>query len=111
MPDSYDPDQACEDMLGELKEIIHEQIVHFKKLSKEGKLSENEKRTLFELVRQVKQLAKEELEMAAQTPDDVLDRIVQNGYLRKHRAKKKNDIAKDSGQGAESPQSSESDTD
>jgi hypothetical protein len=95
MQDSYDPDQAYEDMLIELKGVIQEQIFHLRTQSKAGKITENEKRILFELIRQVRQLAKEELEAAAQAPDDVLERIVNRDYVRKHRAKK-NDTVKTS---------------
>lgn len=106
MQDSYDPDEAYEDILLQLKEVIQQQVMKFKKMSNEGTLSANDTRTLLDLIGQVKKLAQEELEAAAQLPDDVLERIANRDRVRKHRAKK-NDTVENSDQSTQSTKATE----
>src|ERR1700677_3330480 len=97
----HDPDQAYEDILVELKDIIQDQVEHLKKLSKKGKLKPAENRRLLDLIRQVKVLKQKEMEEALRTPDDDLERIAVRQRVRKHRTKKNENLIENSGQGAE----------
>lgn len=97
------PDQAYEDMLAELKAIIQSQIQELKKSSEKGKLSVSDNRTLLELIRQVKQLAQEELQTALQMSDERLIRIATRERVSKHR-KKNESLLKDSDESSERPE-------
>ena len=95
-----DTDYECyDDMLDDLKLILQSQIRILKDKSEKKSLTVSENKTLLELVRQVKQLAQEELEAALKLSDDALNKIDQRE--RKAKSRRNESIGENSPQGAE----------